>query len=146
MLDDLFHKLHGRIILAGVFLFFGFYHDFGKHDIVRYHLYIQNFGPGSYFYLLRDVTYSGKGQFVPAFTRFNLVFSFTVRNPAYTFTLVLYSDIHQGFVGEGVCYDTFNLCGCADRGKQKQQKKDESDMSLLHILYINQSAKLTNYC
>ena len=69
---------------------------------------------------------SGKGQFVPAFTRFNLVFSFTVRNPAYTFTLVLYSDIHQGFVGEGVCYDTFNLCGCADRGKQKQQKKDKS--------------------
>jgi len=110
VLDDLLHELHGGVVLARVLLFLGLDDDFGKHHVGGCQLYVEYFRAGGELHFLGDVAYGGEGQFIPAFTCLHLVFSVSVGDAAYAFSFVLYGDIHQRFVGEGVRYNASYLC------------------------------------
>ena len=79
---------------------------------------VQHPGAGFQFYFLGDIAYGGERQLIPAFAGFHLVFTVCVGDAAYTFPFILYGDVHQRFVREGVCDDTLYLGGCADGDEQ----------------------------
>ena len=118
VLDDLLHELHGGVVLAGIFLLLGLHHDLGEHDVVRLQFDVQHPGAGLQFHFLGDIAYGGERQLIPAFAGFHLVFTVCVGDAAYTFPFILYGDVHQRFVREGVCDDTLYLGGCADGDEQ----------------------------
>lgn len=100
------------------FSFWGLHHDLGEHDVIRLQFDVQHPGAGFQFYFLGDIAYGGERQLIPAFAGFHLVFTVCVGDAAYTFPFILYGDVHQRFVREGVCDDTLYLGGCADGDEQ----------------------------
>jgi len=100
VLDDLLHKLHGRIVFTRILLFLGLDDDFGKHYIGRRQRHVEHFRTGGELHFLGDVADGGECQFIPPFTRLHLVFSVGIGDASYAFSFVLHGDVHQRFVGE----------------------------------------------
>ena len=109
VLDDFLHELYGRVVLARVLLFLGLDNNLGEHHVGRSQLHVEYFCAGGEFHFFGDVTYGGECQLIPAFTSLYLVFSLCIGDASHAFSFILYGDVHQRFVGEGVCYDPFYL-------------------------------------
>ena len=100
MLDDLLHKLHGRIVLARILLFLGLDDDFGKHHIGRRQRHVEHFRTRGELHFLGDVADGGKGQLIPPLACLHLILSLGIGDASYAFSFVLHGDVHQRFVGE----------------------------------------------
>ena len=89
MSDHLLHQFHCRMILTGVFLSFGLHHHFVQHDIIRSHPHIQVLGDaGNYIHHFCYISHRRKGEFIPAFTGFDLIISIIIGNTSYAFSFI----------------------------------------------------------
>ena len=89
MSNHFLHQFHSRVILTGVLLSFGLHHHFVQHDIVRPHPHIQVLGDtGDYIHYFCYIPHCRKGEFIPAFTGFDLIMSIIIGNASYAFSFI----------------------------------------------------------